>query len=125
MKPATLMAAAAAVVILAIGDTAYTKYTKITTGATCERIKSKAHCEEAAKELGLSDTSPSDENLSGYPPYCYEHLGQQGRTLWFNTGQNAIQSVKECHDSMACLCHKGDDKSKGLALVLLDESEVG
>ena len=84
------------------------KYTKITTGATCERIKSKAHCEEAAKELGLSDTSPSDENTSGWPPYCYFLQGIQGITLYFNTGHKAIQSsVKECNsDSMVCLCHK-------------------
>ena len=45
-------------------------YIKVTDG-TCNRITSKAECEEAARQLGLSDNVASLTSLSGKPRGCY------------------------------------------------------
>ena len=56
-------------------------YTTDTSGHTCNRVTSKAECEEAAIKLGVSDTVADEEATSGYPPYCYF---QPGLNLFFN-----------------------------------------
>ena len=82
---------------------------------------SKAECEEAAEELGLSDTeaSPEDdmywppywaspEDVSDWPPYCY--LAEYGSlafnyngfsTLYFNESPEANGN---CTSSEICIC---------------------
>ena len=73
-------------------------YSLVTSGNSCGRIKSKAGCEQAARQLGLSDTEASEENVSDYPPYCYIY---DGKKLWFNTNGD---SPSGCNSDEACIC---------------------
>ena len=58
-----------------------TMYHKVTSGSNCKRVTSKAECEEAARQLGLSDTEAHVEAPTpDYPKYCYYH----GGSLYFN-----------------------------------------
>ena len=79
-------------------------YTRVTSGSTCDRVTSKAKCEEAARQLGFSDTEASTETATDYPPYCYFWDGQ---SLYFNDNGN---SVHECNSNdRVCLCHSASD----------------
>ena len=71
----------------------------------CVRVTLKADCEEAARQLSLSDTVAS-ETESG-PPYCFFHNGVYGEELWFN---NDVEAVSPCTSSDACIC-KGKEVS--------------
>ena len=73
-------------------------YTMVWSGSTCERVTSKAECEEAASQLGLSDTTASVETTGGYPPYCYLFYGDD---LYFNNDGN---SRTECSSRDPCIC---------------------
>ena len=74
-------------------------YTRVTSGSTCTRITSKADCEEAARQLGFSDTSANEENESSWPPYCY---GYGGSTIYFNLNANAVSDCDS--DNRICFC---------------------
>ena len=78
-------------------------YVKVTSGSTCERITSKTECEEAARQLGESDTEASEETSTGYPPYCYLY---QASSLYMNNDGN---SATECSSSNVCICKDGKD----------------
>ena len=39
-------------------------YINVTSGSTCERITSKAECEEAATQLGFADTQAQEESIA-------------------------------------------------------------
>ena len=73
-------------------------YTRVNSGSSCVRVTTKAECEEAARQLGHSDTSASEETVSNYPPYCYIH---GGNGLWFN---NQGSSTTECSSNNDCIC---------------------
>ena len=76
-------------------------YIKVTDG-TCNRITSKPECEEAARQLGLSDTSASEETtVTDFPPYCYFCCGGE---LWFNDYGNSDGS---CTSENVCICKNG------------------
>ena len=81
----------------------YTKvtYTRVNSGSACDMVTTKAECQEAARQLGHSDTSASEETVSNYPPYCYIH---NGNGLWFN---NQGSSATACSSNNVCIC-KGD-----------------
>ena len=70
----------------------------VSSGSTCERVTSKAECEDAASKLGLSDTTAWEETESGYPPYCYFY---DGAYLYFNKNGN---SGTQCSSHGACIC---------------------
>ena len=76
------------------------KYTMVTSGSTCERVTSKAECEEAARQLGLSDTTADDDGQDGVnydPPFCYFESGSlKFNSLATNTGP--------CTTSDQCIC---------------------
>ena len=73
-------------------------YTMVTSGSTCERVTSKAECEEAARQLGLSDTTATKENEHDNPPYCYFLFGED---LCFNRNGNP---GSPCSSEEACIC---------------------
>merc|ERR1712150_374330 len=57
-------------------------YKKVESGSErCERITSKAECEEAAKQLELTDTTATQGTRSQSPPYCFF---SNGGYLYFN-----------------------------------------
>lgn len=70
------------------------------TGSGCDRITTKADCEEAARIMGLSDTVASEETSTSFPKYCYYY---QGKTLWFNKG---FDSPVQCSSTHPCICGK-------------------
>ena len=73
-------------------------YINVTSGSTCERITSKAECEEAATQLGFADNRASEENTE-WPPFCYFYNGQ---SLWFNKNEN---STSHCNShNKICIC---------------------
>ena len=77
-------------------------YTEVTSGYSCGRINSKAECEKAARELGLSDIEASEENESEYPPYCYfGHNYDDNDQLWFNSNGT---SLRPCSSEETCIC---------------------
>jgi len=69
-----------------------------TSGSCSTYIDSVAECSTAAKSLGLSDTSPSDDGATYDPPGCYLEAG----SLKFNHGGN--KGV--CHKGDTCLCKR-------------------
>ena len=87
---------------LCYSDIVQIEYTGITSGFDCNRITSKAECEEAAIQLGLSDIEASEEAVSDWPPYCYFNRMER---LYFNNDGNA---VSECDSyGKVCICKKG------------------
>ena len=82
-------------------------YTGVTSESYgCERVTSKADCEQAARQLGLSVTVAEVVTESDWPPNCYFYNGDShgnGKTLYFNNDHNA---VSECNDSKICICKK-------------------
>ena len=74
---------------------------RVTKGSTCERITSKAECEEASRHLDLSDNVASEETVSDYPPYCYFYREQE---LWFNDHGDSDAS---CTSENVCICKNG------------------
>ena len=82
-------------------------YINVTSGSTCERITSKAECEEAATQLGFADNQASEENTS-WPPFCYFYDGQ---SLWFNKNEN---STSNCNShNRICICKAMSRKLEG------------
>ena len=85
-----------------LSDSRQIGYTGISIGSECKRVTSKAECEEAAIQLGLSDLEASEETAPDWPPYCYFY---QMKTLYFN---NDGYAISECDDySKVCICKKG------------------
>jgi len=76
------------------------EYIIVTSGSTCERVTSKEECEEAARQLGLSDTTAAEETSYSYPPYCYFY---NGSSLYFN---NQLNSDTVCSSYDPCICKK-------------------
>ena len=79
------------------------RYVRVMNGTNCERVTSKKECEEAARQLRLSDTEALRHNETkthSWPPYCYfsQHGGQH--VLYFNEyGDSAAHckyTVQEC-----------------------------
>ena len=89
---------------------ATTGYSSVANGDICERITTKADCETAAMELGLSDTTAEDlASLSGdpanSPPNCYYKPGNPTNLkLIFNTD---FTSNAACSNERNCLCISG------------------
>ena len=79
-----------------------TKYTKVTSGTSCERIMSKEECERAAVALGLSDTTAYAASYSHSPPYCY-YKGSNNNLYYNDNGNSAAQ----CTSERECLCKGG------------------
>ena len=76
----------------------------VTSGSTCERVTTKAECEEAARQLGLSNTTAEEETVDDYPPYCYFTGGEWEVWLWFNKNGS---STSQCSSDEVCIC-KGE-----------------
>jgi len=74
---------------------------EIRKSASCgQAVTSMAECGQAAAELGLSDTTPSDDKQRGVsydPPFCYF----EGNSLKFNS--NGLNTGR-CTTSDNCLC---------------------
>ena len=60
----------------------------VKSGSTCIRITSKAECEKASIDLGLSG-NVAEYETSGYPPYCYIWDNE----VYFNDNGNADQGM--------------------------------
>ena len=77
-------------------------------GSTCERIKSEAECNEAARQLGLQvdglTPDAMEETSSDFPPYCYFHNAE---ALQFNKNGN---SASQCDYDNVCICKKTSGK---------------
>ena len=80
-----------------------TNYKLVTTGTECNRITSTAECEQAATELGLSDTTVTV--VQNYYPEvadCYFWKSGSNEGLFFNTIGNAS---RECTSTTSqCIC---------------------
>ena len=72
-------------------------YKWVKSGLSCNRITSKEECENAASELGHSDTTADTISESSYPPYCSSYHG----ALKWNT---LTSSSYECDSDDHCLC---------------------
>jgi len=95
-SPRLLFALALAIVSVTQCQAGYV----IVTSGHCQRITSKADCEAAVSELGLSlaVSTAMEENVNGWPPYCYYDT----QRLYFNLNTN---SDKPCdRDNGRCLC---------------------
>ena len=80
-------------------------YEIVTSGSTCERITTKANCEEAAKQLDLQPIDEYDWNTVA--PYCNYEMkdGKYNGRLYFNSQFN---STAECGSEIFnCICKKG------------------
>ena len=75
-----------------------------TDGIACTRITDLQSCEEAARQLGLSDTTARDDDDGNVPtsdpPYCYF----EGSELYFNEYGN---NTGDCSITDQCLCIEG------------------
>ena len=69
-------------------------------GTPCQRIETKAECEQAARQLGLSDTTAREYNVVNDwdPPFCYY---VNGAILYFNSKGD---STGTCRNSHNCIC---------------------
>ena len=76
-------------------------YIIVTSGSTCERVTEYDECEEAASQLGFSETTIFEESTSNYPPYCYLYFEDSPS---FNDNGN---SEAVCSPDNACICKKG------------------
>ena len=85
-------------------------YIRVTSGSTCERVTSKAECEEAARQLGLSDTVALEESKSNWPPYCYVNIN----ALYFNINGTATSHCNS--NSRICICKETSGKILRLIL---------
>ena len=68
----------------------------------CNNIKTFSECEAAAKQLGLSDTTATDDGQNGFdrdPPYCYF----ESDSLKFNYGGTNTGLCGSNNDK--CLCY--------------------
>ena len=74
-------------------------YTKVISGSSCGRVRTKSDCEEAARQLGLSDTSATEEDVENWPPYCYFY---NGNSLYFNKRSNGARDCDSQH--AVCIC---------------------
>lgn len=80
------------------------KYTNVTMGSSCERITTKEDCEDAARELRLSDTTAWEETNAKWPPGCYVNV----KYLYFNKNSSATTKCNSLN--MVCICKKSSDK---------------
>ena len=78
-------------------------YTRVASGQACKRVTSKAECEDAARQLVLTDNVAEGETESNYPPACYFN----GGNLWFNTDDS---STAQCSSDNVCICKKTSGK---------------
>ena len=92
-------------------------------GTQCNRIRTRSLCERAARILGLSDTSASDDTdgngPDSDPPYCYF----ESSTLTFN--QDAT-NTGGCSTSDVCLCTLGSGtqgNAESFAFLNVDSKE--
>ena len=76
------------------------EYAMVSSGSTCQRVTSKAECEEAARQLGLIDTGASELSNSEFPAYCYYKPAEEH--LYFNT--NTDNTL--CTSERNCLCKR-------------------
>ena len=85
-------------------------YEVVTTRSECSRVTSLADCETAARELGLSDTTASDDGQDGVtfdPPYCYfESSRLKFNSLGTNTGA--------CTPYDQCICATSTTGQRGM-----------
>ena len=76
---------------------------EVNSGTSCERIKTRAECEEAATQKGLFSTVAVTRihNKNNNPPYCFF---LPGSGLFFNDKAN---SGKKCGEgNRVCVCKK-------------------
>ena len=76
------------------------EYAMVSSGSTCERVTSKAECEEAARQLSLMDTSAYELSDSNYPAYCYYKPSDE--ELYFNSNTDNTN----CTSERNCLCKR-------------------
>ena len=77
-----------------------------TDGIACTSITSRHSCEEAARQLGLGNTTARDDDgnvPTSDPPYCYFEDSE----LYFNEYGNNTGS---CSSSDQCLCIQGKNQ---------------
>ena len=73
-------------------------YKKVTSGSDCKRIMSKEECEEAARQLELTDEEADEWTTPDWPPYCFF---KNGKRLVFN---NNVGSAAQCIHDAVCIC---------------------
>ena len=107
-------------------------FTRVTEGGTleggnddtCERLGSKAECEKAAEQLGLTNTVASEETKSDMPPYCY----YKGDKLWFNYMYTSYPSTfPPCDNTNVCICEatSGRDRVRPIELFCVSAITMG
>ena len=112
-------------------------YTRVKSGTTCERVASKAECEQAARQLGLraygggdyvAAEPPYNRLYDYWPPGCFFYNGDShgnGKTLYFN---NHDSDVWQCDSgSRVCICKEtetGKWKMEGGPIMTVDEARV-
>ena len=81
-------------------DYCFIKYTRA--NMTCESIRTRSECENAAQQLRLSDVTVEDDghdNGVNYdPPYCYFEKSKLKFNDGINTGNlyKAVRRLREC-----------------------------
>ena len=78
-------------------------YKSVESGTTCDRVKTKAECGEAAKQLGIL-LEARDYKSSNDPPYCF----MKGGLLYFNTRTSSTSECKSGVWDRTCICKKGN-----------------
>ena len=83
----------------------------VKTGTTCNRVRTKEACEQAAGESGLNlyNTIPDEADDSDRPPYCYtwEHKAASHYHLYFNTNSASSTACGEPEGTYWCICDGG------------------
>ena len=87
------------------------EYITVTSGSNCERVTTMTECEDAARGLGLSDTSATEEDDSNWPPYCYFDTGEG--SLYFNKN-SGYKGEQDCDQDGVCICKASAGKLRNI-----------
>ena len=109
----------------------FTEYVSVTSGSTCQRITSKEECEEAAKQLGFTQSNIGaslEDDETNFPPYCYFYSRGPG-SLWFNeNGNSAVPCkggvIRICKKTVPCRLNKSSLNNAKIEQFLLNKKSI-
>ena len=118
------------------------EYTQVTSGTTCERVTSKAECEQAGRQLGVNDydgdyvSEPHDySRLHDYwPPGCFTYTqvhhfnsGTETRTSLYFNQHDGVGDWQCDSRTRVCICKEtetGKQTGEGGPVINVDEARV-
>ena len=100
-----------------------TEYIQVTSGSTCNRVTSKEECEEAARQLGLSDTEAHEGSWTWWVPHCsFYHSSWSNRGyLYFNN--NGDEDLECNSDTKICICKEASSCEEACDSVFISNAD--